>query len=298
LYAGDEAFVERVTPWLREGVGRREPTLVVVSEAKIALLRAALGRDAREVRFADMREVGRNPARIIPAWDEFIGRGVAAGRSMRGIGEPIWAERTPEELVECARHEALLNLACTGADLWLVCPYDVGTLAPEVLEEAERNHPFVNDRGRRRTSDTYRGLSTIARPFDQPLPEPDAAWQSMTYERDDLRAVRRFVDEHSAAMGLDAHRRADLVLAASEIATNSIRHGGGWGVVRMWRDGDAVVCDFRDSGGIEEPLAGRQRPGSAQTSGYGLWLANQLCDLVQIRTRPSDSNVRLILAIS
>jgi hypothetical protein len=39
------------------------------------------------------------------------------------------------------------------------------------------------------------------------------------------------------------------------------------------------------------------RPGSAQTSGYGLWLANQLCDLVQIRSRESDSNVRLFLTI-
>jgi anti-sigma regulatory factor (Ser/Thr protein kinase) len=119
----------------------------------------------------------------------------------------------------------------------------------------------------------------------------------MTYERDDLRAVRRFVDEHAASMGLDPASRADLVLAASEIATNGVRHGGGWGVVRMWRDADSVVCDFRDSGRIEEPLAGRQRPSSAQTSGYGLWLANQLCDLVQIRTGPSDSNVRLTLAI-
>ena len=62
----------------------------------------------------------------------------ARGRiaTKRGIGEPISAARAADELVECQRHESLLNLAFPSAPLWLLCPYDVETLPPDVLDEA------------------------------------------------------------------------------------------------------------------------------------------------------------------
>ena len=58
-----------------------------------------------------MAEIGANPACIIPAWRDFVDECAEAGRAIRGIGEPIWADRSPAELVECQRHESLLNLA-------------------------------------------------------------------------------------------------------------------------------------------------------------------------------------------
>ena len=54
-----------------------------------------------------------------------------------------------------------------------------------------------------------------------------------------------------------------------------------------------LLVEFEDSGSIEAPLAGRLRPGPTQDGGRGLWLANQLCDLVQIRSRPGRTTVRL-----
>jgi hypothetical protein len=60
---------------------------------------------------ADMSAVGANPARIIPEWQDFADRCTEAGRTFRGIGEPIWDGRSAGELVECQRHEALLNFA-------------------------------------------------------------------------------------------------------------------------------------------------------------------------------------------
>ena len=69
---------------------------------------------------------------------------LARGRRLRGIGEPIWADRSPDELVECQRHEALLNLAFADAgDFWLLCPYDVDALDPDVIAEAHHSHPAV-----------------------------------------------------------------------------------------------------------------------------------------------------------
>ena len=46
-------------------------------------------------------------------------------------------------------------------------------------------------------------------------------------------------------------------------------------------------------GDIDEPLAGRKRPSSTQEGGHGLWLANQLSDLVQLRTFATGSVVRV-----
>jgi hypothetical protein len=131
-----------------------------VSEAKIEMLCSQLGADADRVQFADMAQVGRNPARIIPAWRAFVAEQAARGESrFRGIGEPIWPGRTPDELAECERHESLLNLAFAGAPAWwLVCPYDTEALPPPVIEEAHRNHPSVLQGGRRQES------ASLARP--------------------------------------------------------------------------------------------------------------------------------------
>ena len=54
---------------------------------------------------------------------------------------------------------------------------------------------------------------------------------------------------------------------------------------------------LRDSGRIDDPLVGRRRPNSTQVGDRGLWLANQLCDLVQIRSNGAGSLVRLQMSI-
>src|SRR4051794_4988507 len=85
LYAGDDGFIDGTLPWLRDAVAAEEPALVVVSAAKIARLRDELGAGAAErVTFADMAEVGINPARIIPAWREFVDAHTGCGRRLRG----------------------------------------------------------------------------------------------------------------------------------------------------------------------------------------------------------------------
>ena len=129
LYEGIDDFVEQTSSFIVEGVESGEPVLVVVAAEKIARLREELGARANVVHFADMLDVGSNPARIIPAWKSFVDGHAGSGQPLRGIGEPIWAGRSAEELIECERHEALLNLAFAAPRAWwLLCPYDVGEL--------------------------------------------------------------------------------------------------------------------------------------------------------------------------
>ncbi|HEX7626187.1 MAG TPA: sensor histidine kinase [Gaiellaceae bacterium] len=296
FYADLEEYVRRTTEFLREGIAGGEPALVVIAPGKAALLREELGSDAEHVAFADMNDVGRNPARIIPAWQDFIDEHLAEGRPVRGIGEPIWAGRSEDELIECERHEALLNLAFAGSPEWhLLCPYDTGSLPDAVLEEARRNHPILVEYGATRASEACRGLVDIARPFAAPLPLVPGAASSFRLEDGSLDALRRFVTEGAEREGL-ADRVSSFALAVHELATNSLRHGGGRADVRLWSTSGAVVCEVRDAGRIEDPLIGRVRPDNEREGGWGVWIANQLCDLVQVRATAEGTVVRVHMA--
>ena len=85
-----------------------------------------------------------------------------------------------------------------------------------------------------------------------------------------------------------------LALVASELATNSVRHGGGTGTVAMWLDKGAAVLQFTDSGTLLDPLTGRLSPPLDSEGGRGLYLVNQLCDLVQVRSSDRGTTVRVL----
>jgi anti-sigma regulatory factor (Ser/Thr protein kinase) len=247
-----------------------------------------------------MEKIGRNPARIIPVWRAFVDEHATDRRGTRGIGEPIWAARSSDELVECERHEALLNLAFSAPPnaLQLMCPYDVGSLPSTVIEEARRNHPMVTEDGVSRSSSTYVDLDSIGQPFDAPLPDPVEAPVEMRFDEEHLSELRAFVGAQASARGVSPARVPDLVLAVDETATNSIRYGGGGGSLRIWSQDQKVICEVRDLGVIPRPLAGRVKPDPTEPAGFGLWLANQMCDLVQMRTSPAGSSVRLHIDIA
>ena len=291
LYADRDEFLEGTSRFVRDGVSFGEPTLVVVDTAKITALRRALGSASAHVQFLDMAAVGRNPARIIPAWRGFIDAHGAGDRPVRGIGEPMWAERTPEELVECRLHEALLNVAfAESGSFRLLCPYNTATLDPVVIEQAHGTHPVVCTTDRRYASPSYAGLDTSAL-FSEPLTAPPASAERLRFTtlgpvRD---TVRRYVD----AAGLAPTATADAVLAVNEVATNSLRYGGGHGTLTVWRADDTLLCQVTDRGRISDPLVGRRAPAVRDPGGRGLWLANQTCRLVQIRSADEGTTMRL-----
>jgi anti-sigma regulatory factor (Ser/Thr protein kinase) len=294
LYAGEDEFVAGTAAFIREGVEAGEPVLVVVAAGKIDRLREELDGHAGRVLFADMAEVGANPARIIPAWEEFVEEHLRDDRPVRGIGEPISVDRTAVELVECQRHESLLNLAFADAPAWrLLCPYDTSALDDAVIDEALRSHPIVVRGGERTASDRYRGLAEIVRPFDAPLPDPPPTAEELPFDGDLLADGRHLVARRAASAGLPAPSTNDLVVAVNEILTNSVRHGGGAGVLRIWQADGTLICEVEDRGRIQDPLVDRRRPDPQHRGGRGLWMANQLCDLVQVRSPETGNVVRL-----
>jgi anti-sigma regulatory factor (Ser/Thr protein kinase) len=293
FYAGPDEFMSGTLPFIRGAVAADEAILVVLDEAKIGQLRAELNDEAERVLFADMVMVGSNPARIIQAWQDFLDTHASSDRRLWGIGEPIWAGRNAAELAECQRHEELLNVVFSDPEFSLLCPYDTDALQPAVIDRARRSHPFVREAGARRTSTRFPGVAALAAPFDDPLPEPAGKPPVLIFQVGGLSDTRSWVAAHADAAGLPADRTADLLLAVNEIATNSLTHGGGGGTVSVWRDSDTVVCELRDGGQITDPLVGRRRPAQDALSGRGLWIANQVCELVQLRAFPTGTTVRL-----
>lgn len=297
LYAGLGEFLDTTTAFIRRAVARREPILVVVSQPKVDLLGKHLGADADWVEFADMAEVGANPARIIAVWRQFVDAHADAA-TLWGVGEPAYPERSPVELAECQINEALLNVAFgAGTPFWLLCPYDREALTADVIDEAQRTHPFVARGHRRQESSVFRPVN-LADPFDRPVPPRPPVTASFSFGPGDLGRVRAFVAQQARRARLGEVQSESLVLAANEIATNSIRHGGGRGELHTWSDGDFLLCEVSDSGHITSPLAGRLPPPPGTAGGGGLWVANQLCDLIQIYSSAGGTVVRAWLSLA
>jgi anti-sigma regulatory factor (Ser/Thr protein kinase) len=291
LYADDSEFLAGAAAFVRDAVVAGEPIMVVVDAAKVAALRTVLDGDAERVQLADMATVGRNPARIIPAWQAFVDQHSADGQRLRGISEPIRVGRSPEELVECRHHEGLLNEAFVDtAGFWLLCAYDTAALGPVVIDQAHGTHRFIARAGQSHLSRHYHGAEAT-RLFEEPVPEPPAGTVVYEFGAADLASVRRLAVQHAVTAGL-ADRAADVALVAGELATNSVRHGGGGGTLRLWRQHAALICEVRDRGHVVDPLVGRRCPVDGQVGGRGLWVVNQVCDLVQMRSSPSGTTLR------
>ncbi len=292
LYSEPEQFLQGTTTFIRGALQADEAVLVAVVEPRASMLREALGADSERVEFLDMAAVGRNPARIIPAWQDWVDRHAGTGRGFRGIGEPIWAARSASEIVECQQHEQLLNTAFDdGPGWWLLCPYDVTGLAQSVIDRAHDTHPSLVVGDLRADSASYpHPALSFPEMFGQPLEEPAAPVCEVGYDPGSLAELRDFVAAFAEPV-LGGHGAEHVVLVVSELATNSIVYGGGAGVLRLWRDGAAVVCETHDRGQITDPLVGRRRPTLSMRGKAGLWIANQLSDLLQIRSSPLSGTI-------
>lgn len=290
IYEGEDEYLAGTVPFLEAALEAEERALVAVGPAQTEWLEGAFGaEDKREISFLNMEEVGRNPASIIPLWREFVDEN--GGRRVRGIGEPVWAARSRAALEECQRHECLLNVAFEPGTAWsLLCPYDAGALSDDALERVAVSHRRIHREGMSEESALFDPEPDC---FAGELSPPSVSPETFAFGVEGLAAVRDRVAMAAEQVGMDPREVADLVTAASELAANSVMHGGGTGTLRLWCEDGRLLTEVHDRGLIEEPLVGRLRPDISQEGGRGLWLANQLCDLVQIRSGAAGTTVRL-----
>jgi anti-sigma regulatory factor (Ser/Thr protein kinase) len=296
-YEGEAAFLQGATSFIQDALTADETVLVAVGEDKQVMLRDALGSatDQERVSFVDTAALGRNPGRLIPAWQDWIAKSVSDGLPVRGISESPWGTATPAERGELRYHEWLLNRTFVDSPAWwLLCPYDTTTVEAAVVDSARRCHPYHLTEGAHGDNPAFADEPFT---FDE-LTAPCDPDQPLIYGAGDLGKVRAKVTACATRHGLSGSRLQELLVAATEVAANSVRHGGGSGTLRTWAGDGTLFCQFDDTGCIRDPLAGRLRPKPQQNGGRGLWLVHQLCDLVQIRsTAEHGTTVRLSTAL-
>jgi anti-sigma regulatory factor (Ser/Thr protein kinase) len=280
LYRSPEELVTGVHEYAEAGA----PLLVAILAGR---LRDGLRGDM--VAVLDVAELGRNPARLMPELRGFADE--HPGRRVRVLAELAWPGRSAAELREISRYEAMLDLAFAGVPVSIVCPYSEAELSAPEIKAARRSHRRLLRAGHELDSADYPGGAGSSRPAGGTLLAPPGA-RSLAYQRN-LRPVRGLVGAVAAQAGLAADRCADLVIAASEVAANTLKHTSGGGIVRVWATGDEVLCQLEDGGHITDPLAGYRRPAGDVAAGQGLWLVNQVCDLAEVRTSEAGTTIRL-----
>ncbi|MFB7244044.1 anti-sigma regulatory factor [Streptomyces populi] len=293
VYRDDHEYVEGTTRFVSEGVAAGEPVAVAVPAPRLELVRDALGPLGAGVRWIDMARAGRNPGRIIPS----VLRAFAdahEGARVRIIGEPVWHGRTAVEYPACVQHEALINRAFAGRDVTILCPYDGRALSHDVIADAHATHPVVISAGRRNASMFYDPDAVLAR-FNQALHHPPGA-ATIGFDAELLPVARDFALAEARERGMTGVRLQDLNLVVAELTTNSVVHGGGSGTLRIWAEGEQIVCEVRDEGRLSDPLAGRYPVRPDQIGGRGLFLVHFLSDLVRTHTGDSGTTVRSYIA--
>lgn len=297
LYDRELDYVPLLAPVIGPALRDEAPLFLAAPTERLALLRGAFPLDGRQhVRLFDMRGEGRNPAMSMLKAGAFFS--TMAARHGWFVGEPLFPGRTREEVAEVAVNEATVDVAYGDAPLSVFCPYDTGSLSRADLEIAHQTHARVccapGAPGCAAPDAGERDPGTVLRAAQQPLPEPAAPVEEAPLSGD-LRALRRFLAQHVRGR-LDEKRLYGLQLAATEAAANVIEHGELPGLLRVWHEPQRLGCEVRGGGRGADPLLGRRIPSLVGESGRGLWLIQNLCDLVQIRSFDDGTVVRMYQA--
>lgn len=292
VYERDDAFMRTAVPFVREGLAYDETLLVIGTAAGNAGLRAALGHCADAVEFHDSAGWYTQPTRTIAAYNSFILDHL--GERIRVVAEPGWRSGTSFEVAEWTRYESMVNLAFAEIDASVLCTYDRRNTPAGIIDGALRTHPELTGDAGTRPNGAYLDPCAVyagvdGTPLDPPPPHAATAQVSGS----DLSDLRCFVAGHARGHGLSPARLNDLLVAATEIATNAVRHGRPPVACRLWTDGDDLVVEITDGGRWSPPTMTGFLPPDQGMSGFGLWAVRMLCPLVQLRTGVDGTLVRL-----
>jgi anti-sigma regulatory factor (Ser/Thr protein kinase) len=237
-----------------------------------------------------------HPARMLSACVDYARE--ATGETLF-VGEQPWRAWTAREAREWVRAESLCNRVLAATRGTGLCLYDRRRTPPDIATAMDRTHPY------RWTGDGALPNPGYVPPErlrlegdDKPFDDPPAHARSVDFTLSGLKRLRDFVTARALRAGLDADLTTSLVLCVAEIAANTVEHGAGHGRAWVWRHGTELVCEIADpGGGFAEPNPGYLLPPDGAPRGYGLWIARQLRDLMEIRTGDGVCRIRLHMSI-
>jgi transcriptional regulator with XRE-family HTH domain len=143
FYGSDEELVAGAVPVLAEGMDRSESLLAVMPQARLDLLRDALG-DASPVEFVDSAGWYRSPGAALDRYRDYLIRRFDDSVTWtRVVAEIPLVDASPAEVATWVRYESIVNLAFARSPATIVCFYGTQTLPGKVVREASRAHPTL-----------------------------------------------------------------------------------------------------------------------------------------------------------
>jgi anti-sigma regulatory factor (Ser/Thr protein kinase) len=215
-------------------------------------------------------------------------------RRVRIVSQLVWPGRAGDEFIACVQHEALVNEALECHPVMGLCLYDASRLDDDALAGARATHPLLWRCGSLHRSAEYAPDEALARCNKPLLANPSAVTYTVRNAAD-LHPARSFAVDVASWVGLSEDGTEDLQLIATELATNSLMYTDGACQLAFWRDNQHLVCEARDTGRLEDPLAGRRPPGASGTASRGLFLVNAMADLVRTHTTRSGTTIQAYL---
>jgi len=297
VYDHDQQFLDTAVPFLAAGLAAGEPVLAVTSRANLELIGAALQERAGDVDYAESAFFGRRPPQRVAAFYRYWARHAGDGgrnTRVRILAEPVWAGRSAREVAAWTRMESALNVALAPASISMICPYDTRTLDPGIVADALRTHPARIAGSDLSPSAEFTDPAQFVRSCDTgPLAQPPVDAAEFGFDGS-LRGLRQFIASRADAYGVAGDRAEMLILAVSEVGAYLKNQGPGTAAVRAWEQPGAVVCDFRQPGtSIDDPFLGLRPASLDPGAGDGLWLANQICDWMEIRSGAEGCAIQL-----
>jgi anti-sigma regulatory factor (Ser/Thr protein kinase) len=291
VYHAEDEYVSRSVAFLREGLAAGEGAIVANTREGIAAMRDALGSDAAHVTFVDGSAAYTRPARTLASYHKVYAEQLRKTASLRAVAE-VQCGPNPDEWDLWIGYEAVFNRCFAHLPLWVLCSYNLNGLPDPVVQGVWQTHPEVVGDDGWSTSDRYEDPDRLMRAITpEPVRLPDLRQVAFGRDVEEFREhlARELVAEH-----VPEAKVLDMLLAATEIATNALEHGGGVEEIRVGRVDGRFVCEIVDRGsGFDDPGAGYLAP--RRGLGTGLWVARQLTWRIEFFKSPQGFTARIWL---
>lgn len=295
VYASPAEYVDVVGSFLDDGARAGDGALVIVDADRAAWLRAALGPGLAGAALLDAATTYDPPGAAAAALVRHL-RAVPDGQQRQRLVAEAPVARWPAALrADHVRREATLNALLGELPTTLLCPYDARLLDGAALDRLAHTHPTVHAAGTASVSSTFVDPRALVTSSSAVVTPPAGAAEITCDAPEELATARAFVRSCCRAAGRSATVTEELTVAAGEVLTNALLHGGPPRRLLAYDEDRALVLHVHDHGpGLTDPLAGFLPPTDAATHGRGLWAARQLADVVEVATDDSGTHVRIL----
>jgi anti-sigma regulatory factor (Ser/Thr protein kinase) len=257
----------------------------------MAMMREALGPDSARVTFVDVSSAYTRPARTLAAYHKVYAQQLQRTPRLRAVADVQFGP-DPHEWDLWTGYEAVFNRSFAHLPAWVLCSYNANGTPDPIIEGVWRTHPEVVDRDTWTPSQVYEDPEQLLRRLT-PLPAELPDLRSLPFGRTAEQLRERLASE-LVASGVSETKTLEMLLAATELATNAIAHGHGIEAVRFGRVNGRFVCEIVDRGaGFDDPLAGYVVPRAG--IGSGLWVARQLTWRLEFFQTPRGFTARIWL---